>query len=160
MLCFILFGNDQVRILYNMMSNDCLMSLYVSLAIYFYFRQRIYVSAFFVAVALSITSGTYLIIPAFLACTLYQYGLLPSLVYFTIIILFQLVIALPLYFTPAALLMGFEDGAQTSLWDYLVQSSLITWNTSNAWAPYDKSVFWVWLGQVRYEWNICFVYTI
>lgn len=63
------------------------------------------------ALALSIKTGAYLIFPGFIGCIAWQYGIIPLVGFLIIIVVFQLVIALPLYFTPAATLLGFKFGA-------------------------------------------------
>jgi len=64
MICFMMLSNDQVRRMYQFLYNDCLMSFYLILCVYFFFKKYVSISGFFFSVALGIKTGVFGIVPA------------------------------------------------------------------------------------------------
>jgi len=63
-----MLSNDQLRRMYQFMYNDCLMTFYLVLCIYFLSKKMLWVSAAAFSFCLGIKTGAMAIVPGFLGC--------------------------------------------------------------------------------------------
>jgi Gpi18-like mannosyltransferase len=68
MVCFMMLSNDQLRRMYQFLYNDCLMTFYLVLCLYFFSKKMIWLSAAVFSFSLGIKTGVLAVVPAFLGC--------------------------------------------------------------------------------------------
>ena len=147
-----LISNNGMRQLNQMMFNDSIMSFYVLLCIFFVSKNRPISGAFSLTLGLSIKTGAILLFPGFLGWVQYQHGTIKLLVSIIILISFQLIIALPFYNNDAALALGFKQGADGNLVDYVKNSKMLGGNADNAYgATFDLTIYWRFFGRNIYH---------
>ena len=74
---------------------------------------------------LSIKAGGLVLLPSVLGILMWQYGLGKLTLAVTWILAWYYMTAAPFIFDPVARLLGFENGAQTSHFDYFARSTKI-----------------------------------
>lgn len=113
----------------NGMYNDEFMIMYIVIAIYLFASSRPLQGSFWFSMALGIKSGAMLLLPALLSSVMYNYGPIKLILSTTIIIIFQITIALP-----------FITGA-TTIQDYLTASGFTALHSSQFGVLHEYSDF-------------------
>ena len=137
------------------MYNDCIMAFYLTLSIFFFSRRKIYISATFLTLSLGIKTGVYAVFPAFLGCVQMQHGSINLILVILIILVFQVISALPIVYRPVGQFFGFTNYYTPYRW-YLFQSQLypgtqMSGITKRRGANFEWSVYWVFLNEKLYN---------
>jgi hypothetical protein len=135
-----MLANKESRGYYSSMYNDEIMMLYILVAIYYQLKSKPIVASFFLTLGLSVKAGVILLIPAFLGSIQMFHGTFTLLKCITLIVGFQVVIALPFclgestvadYIHRSKLTGAGRNGVAgaAAFWDYLAahQSLSIFW---------------------------------
>ena len=123
-IAFILVSNEELRELNQNMFNDSILAFYILFCMYFVSKNKPIAGALCLSLSFSIKAGAILLFPGFLGWVQYQHGTIKLLVSIIILISFQLIIALPFYNNDAALALGFKQGADGNLADYVKNSKM------------------------------------
>lgn len=143
--------------MYVLMYNDCINVFYVVLCFYlFILHKSIQRSALMFSFALGIKTGVLALLPGYLGCVMWQYGKYSLLKVVAVILVYQVVTALPIVNDFGASIVGFKQGANTAVTQYLGQSTLISAYDSSLKmraAGHKNSVFWKWAFNSWVEYN-------
>mmetsp|Transcript_1105 Transcript_1105/g.2033 ORF Transcript_1105/g.2033 Transcript_1105/m.2033 type:complete len:118 (+) Transcript_1105:1694-2047(+) len=112
------------------------------LTIYFVATNRVLLASLTITLSLSIKAGALLLIPAVLGWTQYHLGTKSTILAITIIFAVQLLLLSPFICEPIAIGLGFPNGAETKLRDYLEMSQLLGGDTTKRGACYDYTLYW------------------
>mmetsp|Transcript_21767 Transcript_21767/g.33614 ORF Transcript_21767/g.33614 Transcript_21767/m.33614 type:complete len:507 (+) Transcript_21767:1550-3070(+) len=152
LICFMLAANDRMRIMNEYAFNDILLLIYAALAFYFLAKGRPLLASLMFSLSLSIKTGIYMAAPPFFGMIHYGFG--PKNLFLSIFIIFafQVLLALPFTWDPAAQLLGYPQGAHTTISEFFYYSNLIPGQKGKTlFAICDVSYTWTFLPCDMYD---------